>query len=42
MIVASYGADLASDFGRKAKRIVESREFKNVFPDFELSDDKRE
>lgn len=42
VVVASYGADLASDFWRKAKEIATSQEFNNIFPDFELSKDKRE
>jgi len=42
VIVSSYWADLASDFWRKTKQIVEQQEFKNIFPDFELSKDKKE
>jgi len=42
IIVSSYWADLASDFWRKTKQIVEQQEFKNIFPDFELSKDKKE
>lgn len=42
IIVSSYGADLASDFGRKTKQIVESTEFHNIFPWFALSKDKKE
>jgi len=33
---------MASDFGRKTKQIVLDTPFKNVFPDFELSKDKKE
>lgn len=42
IILASYWADLASDFWRKTKQICESREFKNIFPEFEFSKDKKE
>ena len=42
IVVSSYGADLATDFWRKSKQVVESQEFKNIFTDFELAKDKRE
>lgn len=42
IIVASYWADLANDFWRKTKQIVLQQEFTNIFPDFELSKDKKE
>lgn len=42
IIISSYWADLASDFWRKAKQEVESTAFKNIFPDFALSKDKKE
>lgn len=42
IIVSSYGYDLASDFGRKTKQIVQSQEFHNIFQSFELSKDKKE
>ena len=42
IIVSSYGQDMASDFWRKTKQIVLDTPFKNVFPDFELSKDKKE
>jgi hypothetical protein len=42
IIVTSYGADLANDFGRKTKQLVESQLYKNVFHDFQLSKDKKE
>jgi hypothetical protein len=42
LVVASYGADLASDFGRKAKQVTQTQEYKNIFPNFKLSSDKRE
>jgi hypothetical protein len=42
IVITSYGADLASDFWRKAKQVVEDTAFKNVFPEFALSKDKKE
>jgi predicted phage terminase large subunit-like protein len=42
VIVASYGADLANEFGRKTKQITQMQEYKNVFPEFNLAEDKRE
>lgn len=42
IIVASYWQDLASDFWRKTKQIVTEQPFLNIFPDFELSKDKKE
>jgi len=42
IIQASYGADLSSWFGRKTKQITQSLAYKNTFPDFELSIEKRE
>ncbi len=42
IVISSYGADLASDFWRKAKQVVESQEFNNIFPGFALAKDKRE
>jgi len=42
VVVSSYGADLASDFWRKTKQVVESVEFGNIFPSFKLAKDKRE
>jgi hypothetical protein len=41
-MLSSYGADLANDFGRKSRQVVRSDEFKKLFPDFKLSDDKAE
>lgn len=32
IVISSYGADLASDFGRKSKQVVQSQEFSNIFP----------
>lgn len=42
VLLSSYGADLASDFWRETKAILESQEFKNVFPWVELAKDKKE
>lgn len=42
IIVSSYSWDLANDFGRKSKRIVESKKYQNTFPDMILADDKRQ
>lgn len=42
IVACSYGADLANEFGRKAKNITHDRLFKNVFDEFQLADDKRE
>lgn len=42
LVISSYGADLSSDFWRKAKQVVQSREYVNIFPNFSLSKDKRE
>lgn len=39
IICASYSGDLATDFGREVRNIVRDREFRNVFPDVELSAD---
>lgn len=40
-ISASYGQDLALDFGRKARDIVASREFKELFPKVTLAKDSQ-
>lgn len=42
LVISSYGADLASDFGRKGKQVVQDREYMNIFPEFALSKDKKE
>jgi hypothetical protein len=42
IVIASYGADLANDFGRKTREILKSREYKNIFPKPELSQAKAE
>lgn len=39
-VLASYDANLASDFWRKARDIVMSKKYKNVFPTFELASDR--
>lgn len=41
IIQASYSADLAHDFGRQTRNLVNSQEFKNVFRDVQLSDDSQ-
>jgi hypothetical protein len=42
IVLASYGAELASDFGRKARAVTRTQEYRNIFPEFALSDDKKE
>jgi len=42
VITSSYAANLASDFWRKARELVKSKEYKDIFPDVKLSDSKRE
>ena len=42
VIVSSYWSELATDFWRKWREIVKSTEFKNIFPEFELSKAKAE
>ena len=42
IIGASYGADLATKNGRETRRIVQSKEFKNIFNKFSISDEKKE
>jgi len=42
VITSSYASNLASDFGRKAREIIKSQEYKNIFPEVKLSDSKRE
>ena len=39
-VLASYDANLASDFSRKARDIVKTKRFKDVFPKFELAWDR--
>ena len=39
-LLASYDANLASDFWRKARDIVQSKRYRNVFPNFELAWDR--
>ena len=41
IIAASYNSDLASDFGREVRNIVDSPEFHNLFPDTSLSADSK-
>ena len=42
IIISSYGADLASDFWRKTREILKGQEYKNIFPQPELSQAKAE
>ncbi len=42
LVISSYGAELASDFGRKAKQVVQENDYNNIFPQFALSKDKKE
>jgi len=39
IITASYGQDLSSDFGRDVRNIVNSEEYKRIFPEIELATD---
>ena len=39
IITASYGQDLSSDFGRDVRNIVDSEEYKRIFPEIELATD---
>lgn len=41
IIQASYSADLAHDFGRQTRNLVDSQEFKRVFPKVSLSEDSQ-
>jgi len=41
IIAASYGSDLAGDFGREVRNIVAGREFQAVFPAVSLAEDSR-
>ena len=41
IIAASYNADLATDFGREVRNIVNSPEFKALFPEVTLSQDSQ-
>lgn len=42
VVVASYSWDIAANFWRKGREIVKSQDFKNIFPDFQLSRAKAE
>lgn len=39
-VLASYSSSLATKFGKKARDIVKSQRYRNVFPDFHLADDQ--
>lgn len=41
IIAASYGADLARDFGRHVRNTMQSNEYANIFPHTSLSPDSR-
>ncbi len=41
IIAASYNSDLAVGFGRKARNIVASQEYKNIFPSVSLAEDSQ-
>lgn len=41
IIAASYNSDLAISFGRKARNIVASQEYKNLFPNVSLAEDSK-
>ena len=41
IIAASYNSDLAISFGRKARNIVASQEYKNLFPSVSLAEDSK-
>ena len=41
IIAASYNGDLASDFGRDVRNIIDSPEYSQLFPDCELAADSR-
>ncbi len=41
IITASYGQDLANNFGRKVRNLVRTPEYQSVFPDTELSQDSQ-
>lgn len=41
IIAASYNSDLAIGFGRKARNIVGSQEYKNLFPNVSLAEDSK-
>lgn len=41
IITASYGENLATTFGRKVRNLVDSNEYKMLFPEVSLSEDSR-
>lgn len=41
IIASSYNSDLAISFGRKARNIVDSPEYKNLFPGITLAEDSK-
>ena len=42
VVISSYSWDVASNFWRKGREIVQWQEYQNVFPSFKLSKDKSE
>ena len=42
VMYTSYGYDLSEKASRRARQICKSQEFKNVFPNFRMADDKSE
>ena len=42
IICASYGSELANKSSRESRRIVIDQKFRNIFPEFKLSDEKKE
>lgn len=42
VMCTSYAADLANKHSRECRNLTKEKEFKNVFPDFKLADDKAE
>ena len=41
IICASYSSDLSVDFGRKARNLMKSQEFENIFQDIGLAEDSK-
>lgn len=41
IITASYSSDLACDFGRSVRNLVDSPEYKRIFPEVELAQDSK-
>lgn len=41
LIISSHTADLAVDFGRKVRNLIDSKEYKSIFPGISLSADSK-